>query len=257
MVHVYTPRDRRIAVVYGLLCHSAFAIGIGAMIVGIFSGLRIGRGPFTGVVALGWDLLLVGQFVVLHSFLLTRRGRAVLVRLAPEGLGAPLSTTTFALISSLQLLLTFGAWSQLGGIWWEPHGWLRAVISIAYAASWGFLLKTMSDAGIAVQTGLLGWSAVVRGRDPEFKGFRERGTFRFVRQPVYLAFACTLWTGPVWTPDHLLLAMTWTAYCLFGPLLKERRYIRFYGESFASYRRRVPYWIPRGRRAEHEAVETC
>jgi protein-S-isoprenylcysteine O-methyltransferase Ste14 len=257
MTHAYSTRERCIAIVYGSLCHSAFVIGIGAMVAGIFSGLRIGRGPFTGVAALGWDLLLVGQFVLLHSFLLTRRGRAVLVRLAPAGLGAPLSTTIFALISSLQLLLTFATWSRLGEIWWEPHGWLRVVIGSAYAASWALLLKTMSDAGMAVQTGFLGWSAVARGRDPRYEGFRERGTFRFVRQPVYLAFACTLWTGPVWTPDHLLLAVTWTAYCLFGPLLKERRYLRFYGESFASYRRRVPYWLPVGRRARHGAVETC
>lgn len=257
MTDVYTARERRIAIVYGIVCHGAFAIGIGAMIAGIFTGLRLGHGPFTGAAALGWDLLLIAQFVVLHSFLLTRRGRAVLDRLAPAGLGAALSTTTFAMIASIQLLLTFGAWSQIGDVWWEPHGRLRVVICAAYAVSWAFLLKTMHDAGIAVQTGLLGWSAVARGREPRFAGFRVRGTFRFVRQPVYLAFACTLWTGPVWTPDHLLLAATWTAYCLFGPLLKERRYLRFYGEQFALYRREVPYWLPAWRRARGDGIETC
>ena len=257
MTAVYTARERRIAIIYGLLCHGAFAIGIGAMVAGIFSGLRLGRGPFTGTAALGWDLLLLAQFVVLHSFLLTRRGRGVLLRLAPAGLGAPLSTTTFALISSLQILLTFAAWSRIGEVWWEPHGWLRAVVYAAYAASWLFLLKAMSDAGMAVQTGCLGWSAVARGREPQFEGFRVRGTFRIVRQPVYLAFACTLWTGPVWTPDHLLLAVAWTGYCLLGPLHKERRYLRFYGETFARYRERVPYLLPALRRARRDAVETC
>lgn len=257
MSQLYMPRDRRIAVVYGILCHCAFAAGIGAMIAGIYSGLRLGHGPFSGLAAFVWDLLLVAQFVVLHSFLLTSRGRAVLTRLAPAGLGGPLSTTTFALIASLQLLLTFGAWSQLGGVWWAPHGWLRVVLCVAYAASWAFLLKTMSDAGMAVQTGFLGWSAVARGREPTFEGFRERGTFRFVRQPVYLAFACTLWTGPVWTPDHLLLAVTWTAYCVLGPRLKERRYLRYYGDSYARYRRRVPYWLPIGRRTRRTEIEAC
>jgi protein-S-isoprenylcysteine O-methyltransferase Ste14 len=254
---MYTSRERGIAVVYGILCHGAFAIGIGAMIAGIFSGLRLGRGPFTGLAALVWDVLLVAQFALLHSFLLTRRGRAVLVRLAPARLGAPLSTTTFALISSLQLLLTFGAWSQLGEVWWEPHGALRAVICAAYGGSWIFLLKAMSDAGMAVQTGFLGWSAVARGREPRFAEFRARGTFRLVRQPVYLAFACTLWTGPVWTPDHLLLAATWTAYCVLGPLLKERRYLDLYGEAFAAYRRRVPYWLPSAKRPPAGTVEPC
>lgn len=257
MSHAYTHRERRIAIVYGILCHGAFAVGIAAMIVGIFSGLRLGHGPFTGMAALAWDLLLVAQFAVLHSFLLTKRGRAALARLAPARLGAPLSTTTFAFISSLQLILMFTAWSRLGNVWWEPHGWLRVTITVAYAASWIFLLKTMRDAGMAVQTGFLGWSAVARGREPRFEGFRVRGTFRVVRQPVYLAFACTLWTGPVWTPDHLLLAVGWTAYCVLGPRLKERRYLDYYGDAFARYRERVPYWLPTWRRARSQGTKPC
>ncbi len=68
MNSIYPSRDRGIAVVYGLLCHGTFAVGIGAMITGIFSGLRLGRGPFSGTAALAWDLLLVTQSVVLHSF---------------------------------------------------------------------------------------------------------------------------------------------------------------------------------------------
>ena len=107
----------------------------------------------------------------------------------------------------------------------------------------------MSDAGLAVQTGFLGWSAVARDRAPIYGDFAAKGTFRVVRQPVYLAFACTLWTGPVWTPDHLLLATAWTGYCVFGPVLKERRYLRAYGERFARYRDRVPYWLPVPRRS--------
>ena len=257
MSDVFTQRERRIAVLYGVSCHVAFAIAITAMLAGIFTGMRLGRGPFTGLAALGWDLFLVGQFVALHSFLLSQRGRRVLIKLAPAGLGAPLATTTFALISSLQLILTFGAWSQLGDVWWEPHGWLRIVDCGAYAASWIFLLKAMSDAGLPVQTGYLGWSSVVRGREPSFGGFPVRGTFRFVRQPVYLAFACTLWTGAVWTPDHVLIAVTWTAYCLYGPLLKERRYLRIYGDRFAQYRRSVPYWLPGWKRTRRDSVELC
>jgi protein-S-isoprenylcysteine O-methyltransferase Ste14 len=134
-------------------------------------------------------------------------------------------------------------------VWWQPAGWLRWIFCFAYAASWGFLLKGMTDAGLAVQTGFLGWGAIVRNREPAYGGFAPKGTFRYVRQPIYLAFALTLWTGPVWTPDHLLLAATWTGYCMLGPVLKERRYLRAYGDRFVSYRERVPYWVPVLRRS--------
>jgi len=253
---MYTVRQRRIALVYGLACHLSFAVGIAAMIASIYTGLRLGRGPFTGAAALAFDLLLLAQFAFLHSFLLTGRGAKLLARLAPAALGRDLGTTSFATISSLQLLLTFAAWSPIGAVWWEPHGALRIAVTAAYAASWLFLLKAMADAGLGVQTGFLGWGSVVRGRTPRHRPFEPRGTFRYVRQPIYLAFALTLWTGPVWTPDHLLLAAGWTLYCLVGPALKERRYLRRHGDAFARYRRLVPYWLPRLQRLEEPTAES-
>ena len=68
------------------------------------------------------------------------------------------------------------------------------------------------------------------------------GTFALTRQPIYLAFSLTLWTAPVWTADRATLTVGWTAYCLLGPLLKERRYLRCYGAAYEAYRRAVPYF---------------
>jgi protein-S-isoprenylcysteine O-methyltransferase Ste14 len=247
-MQIYHRRQRAVALAYGIFNHAAFAIGIAAMLAGLYFGLGIGRGTLHGVAAVAADGVLVVGFVVLHSFLLSARGRRLLARLAPLGLGADLGTTIFATIASLQLLVTFVGWSPVGPVLWEAHGAARVVMTLAYAASWGFLLKAMGDAGLPLQTGFLGWGSIVRGRRPEFGSFPERGTFRYLRQPIYLAFALTLWTGPVWNADHLLLAIPWTLYCIAGPLLKERRCVAAYGERFQRYQRRVPYWLPDFRR---------
>jgi len=252
---MFSGKQRGIALLYGVFCHLSFAVGIAAMMLGLYTGLRLGRGPLTGLAAVFVDVLLVLQFVVVHSFLLSKRGRALLARLAPFGLGPALSTTSFSAISSLQLLLTFAAWSPIGPVWWEPHGALRVALTIAYAASWGLLLKSMADAGLALQTGFIGWGAVVRDRAPHYGDFPARGLFRYLRQPIYLAFALTLWTGPVWTPDHLLLAAVWTLYCVAGPALKERRYRAAYGERFERYRRLVPYWFPALRKLDTRLLD--
>jgi protein-S-isoprenylcysteine O-methyltransferase Ste14 len=74
-----------------------------------------------------------------------------------------------------------------------------------------------------------------------------RGLFAVIRQPIYVAFALTLWTVPVWTPDQLALAISYTAYCLLAPRLKERRFAARYGDRFARYRARVPYVVPKRR----------
>ena len=72
----------------------------------------------------------------------------------------------------------------------------------------------------------------------------QHGLFRFCRQPIYVAFAMTLWTVPTWTPDQLEVAVVLTLYCVTGPLLKERRFSLRFGEQFRAYQRRVPYWFP-------------
>lgn len=221
-----------------------FVVGVGAMIFNLFHGMQRGLGPFVGWGAVSANFLLVAQFPLLHSWMLSRRGRAVLERLAPGTLGRDLSTTTFAIVASAQLILTFVLWSPSGVVWWRPEGPALAVHATVFALAWAFLLVALKDAGLPLQTGFLGWSAVLRDRKPVFGEFPTGGLYRFVRQPVYIGFALTLWTAPVWTPDRLVLALGWTVYCALGPRLKERRYVRRYGEPFRRYQSAVPYLAP-------------
>lgn len=252
----YSLRQRGVALTYGVACHSAFGVGIVAMIAGLHGGMRIGLVPaLHGPAALAVDVALLAQFAAAHSLMLSARGRRWLARLVPLGLGGELQTTVFALVASVQLAATFLLWMPLGSVWWEAHGALRTTLDVAYGASWLLLMKAMADAGLALQTGFLGWGAVVRDRAPAYGPFPQHGTFRVVRQPIYVAFACTLWTGPVWTPDHLLLALLWTAYCFGGAALKERRYLGWYGDAFRRYRARVPYWLPGVRWLDPAALE--
>ena len=85
------------------------------------------------------------------------------------------------------------------------------------------------------ETGFLGWWAIANGRAPVYPPMPTMGLFRIVRQPIYVAFTLTLWTVPTWTPDQLAIALFLTTYCLVGPLLKEKRFRRRFGQSFMVY----------------------
>jgi 2-polyprenyl-3-methyl-5-hydroxy-6-metoxy-1,4-benzoquinol methylase len=113
-----------------------------------------------------------------------------------------------------------------------------------YSVSWLLLLKAIWDAGLALQTGFLGWWAVFHRRVPVYPPLPTEGLFRVVRQPIYAAFSLTLWTVPIWTPDQLAVAIVLTIYCLGGPLLKEQRFRQRFGQSFRTYAAQVPYWSP-------------
>lgn len=245
-----------IALGYGAICHGVFGIGVGAMILAMFFGMSQSLGPLPSPYSWIANALLLLQFPLGHSLLLTDRGRAFLRRLAPAGFGADLSSTTYAAIAAVQVFLLFAFWSPSGVVWWRAEGAAFWTLTALYGLAWALLMKSMLDAGLALQSGLLGWWAVLRGVRPRYPDMPTRGLFRLTRQPIYLTFAMTLWTVPVWTPDQLFLATVLTAYCVIGPRFKERRFQRFFGERFEAYRRRTPYFLPLPRPPAQETDPT-
>ena len=242
-----TAYRQSVAAVYGLLCHGQFAIGVGMMIFQMYFGMSKSFG--TLAVPFSWlaNGLLLIQFPLAHSLLLSTPGRRLLARLAPGAISVNLSTTTYVIIASAQVLTLFALWSPSGVIWWQAQGAPFWILTILYAASWLLLGKAILDAGITLQTGSIGWWAVFRNARPTYPGMPTRGLFRLCRQPIYLAFTCTVWTVPVWTPDQLLIAIGLTAYCLIGPLFKEARFTRLFGQTFIDYQKIRPYWLPTSR----------
>ena len=233
------------ALVMGAFCHTFFVAGVLAMIIAMFFGLSESLGTVTWPWAGLANLALIGQFPMVHSLLLSGRGVKWLARVVPGPHGATLSTTTYATIAGAQLLVLYALWTPSGIVWWRAEGSLFWAISATYAASWLILAKASFDAGVQVQSGALGWLSLVAKVRPVFPDMPTLGLFRIIRQPIYVAFAMTLWTVPVWTPDQLVLAICFTAYCLLAPRLKERRFAARYGERFARYQTEVPYIVPR------------
>ncbi len=233
-----------LALCMGAICHVLFAAGVMAMIVAMFFGLSESLGTVPWPWAALANATLIAQFPVAHSLLLTGRGKRLLARLIPGPHGQTLATTTYAIIAAAQLLALFALWTPSGIVWWRAEGAAFWTMTTAYAASWLILAKASFDAGAEVQSGALGWMSLVARIRPVFPDMPTSGLFRLIRQPIYVAFAMTLWTVPVWTPDQLALAISLTAYCLLAPRLKERRFADRYGARFDRYRAAVPYALP-------------
>lgn len=233
-----------LALAWGAATHGLFALGVGSMVLGLFTGLQLAVGAVPQPLAIGANLLLALMFPLLHSWLLTRHGQRLLARLAPAGAGQTLAPSTYAMLGGLQLLALFWLWTPSGVELWRAEGPLFWLMCIAFAGAWALLGLAILNAGVGLQSGFIGWWALLRGRRPAYPDMPDRGLFRVVRQPIYIAFALTLWTPPVWTADQVLLAVLWTAYCVAAPMLKERRFAARYGARWQQYRERVPYWVP-------------
>ncbi len=235
---------RAAAVATAVLVHSLFVAAVGSMALGLATGMQIGLGRFEDGAAAVADAILVLQFPLLHSALLTGRGRRWLARLSPVGHGRTLAVSTYVGVGSLQLLAVFWLWSPSGFVLHTPTGPVGLLQYALFAGAWGFLVKALFDAGIALQSGAAGWLALWRGRAVDHGGMPTRGLFAACRQPIYLGFALVLWTAPTWSLDWLGLGAGWTLYCLLGPRLKEARWEALFGDRFRDYRRKVPYFLP-------------
>lgn len=235
---------RLLALVLGIVNHGLFAAAIASMALALWTGLAIGQGSLDGTAAVIANLALLVQFPIVHSLLLSRPGSRLLERVFPAPYGRALVSTTYASITSLQLLLVFWAWSPSGIVYWAPQGLALGACALCFAGAWAYLIVAIVDGGLSLQTGLLGWWSVFRGRPPRFPSFAQHGTFAACRQPIYLGFALVLWTAPSWTPDRIALASLWTAYCVLGPLHKERRLLARHGDAYRAYRERIPYFLP-------------
>jgi len=241
------PRGlRRIAVAlaFGAVCHVIFGLAVVAMIVAMFFGMSESLGTVPAPLSYLVNALLLIQFPLAHSILLTTRGGKWLLRLAPREHASTLMTTTYAIVASSQLLLLFALWTPSGVVWWRAEGGVFWLMCSLYAGAWLLLIKASYDAGAEVQSGALGWMSLMAKIKPVFPDMPTGGLFRVIRQPIYVAFALTLWTVPVWTPDQLAVAIVLTAYCLGAPILKERRFTARYGDRFVAYKARVPYAMP-------------
>jgi len=244
-----------LALCFGMVTHTTFAAAVVAMVVAMFFGMSKSLGTVPWPTAAFANALLLLQFPLVHSFLLSDVGSKWLVRLVPTPHGATLSTSTYAIIASLQLFALFAFWTPSGVIWWQAEGWAFYLMTTLYAAAWGLLIKASWDAGAEVQSGALGWMSLMRNVKPVFPDMPTTGLFRLIRQPIYVAFALTLWTVPVWTPDQLGLALVLTSYCLAAPSLKEQRLEKRFGLRFQHYKNDVPYAIPRCARGSRQLVK--
>ena len=233
-----------VAFMYGLVCHVIFTVSVLSMILAMFWGMTqsFGKVPYP------WshiaNLILLIQFPLAHSFLLSSNGKSYLLYFAPKEYSKILSSTTFALLASIQLFLLFCFWTPSNIIIWEPEGRTYILMCILYGSSWLLLIWASLDAGAELQSGALGWMSLAQNKTPKFPDMPTIGLFKYIRQPIYLAFALTTWTTPIWTLDQWLIASIFTFYCYFAPKFKEKRFEKRFGQKFVDYKSNVPYMVP-------------
>jgi protein-S-isoprenylcysteine O-methyltransferase Ste14 len=238
-------KHKIVAIAYGTLCHGSFICAGFLMFYTLFFGFSSQIVPDYFPTSYVLNGLLILQFPFLHSYLLSASGKTILRIFSPRMFGKKMDTTVYATIASIQLFLLFYFWKPSGVIIWVADGLTYFLMAISYLAGWILLSVSSFQAGYKVQTGALGWTTAYSGSKLNFPPMPEHGLFRIIRHPIYFSFAVILWCSPYFTADKLILAISYSIYCFFAPILKEKRFLSIYGQKFQRYRERTPYFFPK------------
>ena len=76
------------------------------------------------------------------------------------------------------------------------------------------------------------------------KEFMTPSLYKYMRNPLYLAFIVFFWATPRMTAGHLLFAVVMTAYIFVAIRWEERDLVRLLGDPYRRYRETTPMILP-------------
>ena len=214
--------------------------------VGFFAGFGVPKGIDQGTraavpLAVAIDLLLLLLFAVQHTVMARPWFKRRWTRIVP----APAERTTFVLCASLVLALLFWLWRPVRGTVWNLSGPAADALLAVYAVGWAVAVSSTFMIDHFDLFGLRQAYLHVRRAIYHPPPFTERGLYRRIRHPLMAGFVVIFWAAPTMTIGHLLFAATTTGYILVGIAFEERDLKLSLGQTYTSYRARVPALIPR------------
>lgn len=237
----------RIAIfIYGLIAYATFVFTFcyAAGFVGNFivpKSIDSGA-PIDMPSALLINSLLLSLFVVQHTIMARPGFKVWWTGLIPKAM----ERSTFVLLASAILLLTFWQWKPLPTIVWDVQQPVaRAALVGVCLSGWAMVLYASF---LIDHFDLFGLRQVVlhlRRRQYSQRPFVERSLYKVVRHPLMLGFLIAFWVTPTMTYGHLFFVVMTTGYILFGTTVEERDLVRQHGEKYLDYRRRVSGLLPR------------
>lgn len=231
---------------YGAACHGLFLVTY-AYMAGFVGNLFVPKSidspasdPFW--LAAGINTALVAAFAVPHSVMARPWFKRRLTRFVPE----TIERSTYVLTACLLMGLLMWQWRPMGLVIWDVQSQaLRWGLQGLFAFGW---LLVPAASLLINHFDLFGTRQVwlyLRNRPYTHLPFKSPVLYSRVRHPLYVGWMIAFWATPTMTAAHLVFAGLMTAYMLAAIPFEERDLVRFFGDTYAEYRRRVPALIPR------------
>jgi len=236
---------KTLSFIYGIVCYLAFFV-VFLYLIGFVGNLFVPKSIDTGAEtdaaqSILINLALLGLFAVQHTIMARPSFKQSWTKIIP----VQVERSTFVLVSSLILALFCWQWRpMLGEIWSVENPTGKAILFGLFWIGWGTVLFSSFVINHFDLFGLRQVWLHFSNREYQHLEFQARSLYRIVRHPLLLGIIIGSWATPHMTSGHLLFAIASTAYILIGIQFEERDLVRYHGQNYIDYRRRVPMLIP-------------
>jgi protein-S-isoprenylcysteine O-methyltransferase Ste14 len=210
------------------------------------ANMWVPKGVDDGVVApfflaLTINLGLIVLFGIQHSVMARPGFKKWWTRIVPTSI----ERSTYVLISTLLFILLFWQWQPMTAVIWsfeaplaQAVAWSVFVLGIVLLFASTFVINHFDLFGLRQI-----WLNLTE-KPYTYLKFKVTWFYRFVRHPLYVGWIMIFWATPHMTFGHLLLAIGMSAYILIAIRYEERDMVKFHGEAYREYQRKVPMLIP-------------
>jgi len=236
---------RTAILVYGTTCYAIFFATF-LYAIGFVGNFVVPKSIDTGI-ATAWPLAvaingaLLGVFALQHSVMARPVVKHWITRFIPQ----PVERSSYVLASSVAMLLLFWAWRPLPAtVFSIDDQVLRTAMTGVFL---GGVLLVLYSTFLIDHFDLFGMRQVVLyfQKKPYVPlEFKSRLFYEVVRHPLMVGWIVAFWATPHMTVGHLVFAVTTTLYILVAIKIEEGDLMKYHGEDYAAYRRRVPMLVP-------------
>ena len=247
---------RDLKLLYGILSYFVFILTI-VYSIGFFGNLFVARTVDAAAIVPPGEALAV-NFGLLLLFGLQHSGmaRKPFKRWLHSRMSRCLERSTYVLISSVAMIVVITFWQPMGGVVWSVSNIIMSrTIYAFYFAGWSLMIYATFLMDHFEMFGLRQAWTSYQGGECRTAEFRTPGLYRHVRHPIYLGWLLILWSSPVMTVTHLVLAAGMTIYMLVGIRFEERD-LAAELPDYPQYTRKVPMLLPSFRKRLLQESET-